>query len=100
MQPADGEPPTHAQIVVTDEGDGLIDGEAEAIFERFSRGGTAGRRANQDGAGLGLALALEHVALHGGRIWASNRRDGVRGARFVVELPIEVRDAAYHGDDR
>jgi len=100
VQPADGEPPTHAQIVVTDEGDGLIDGEAEAIFERFSRGGTAGRRANQDGAGLGLALALEHVALHGGRIWASNRRDGVRGARFVVELPIEVRDAAYHGDDR
>ena len=100
VQPADGEPPTHAQIVVTDEGDGLIEAEAAGIFERFSRGGTAGRRAKQDGAGLGLALALEHVALHGGRIWAANRTDGIRGARFVVELPIEVRHAAYHGDER
>jgi len=97
VQPADGEPTTHGQIVVTDEGDGLADGESDRIFERFSRGGSAGRRANQDGSGLGLALAREHVALHGGRIMAGNRRDGIRGSRFVVELPIDVRDATYHG---
>lgn len=98
VQPADGEPPTHAQIVVTDEGEGLVAEDADRIFERFSRGGSAGRRSNQDGAGLGLALAREHVSLHGGRIVAGNRHDGVRGARFVVELPIEVRDSAYDGD--
>ncbi len=77
-----------AWIVVEDDGDGLIEGEEIAIFERFSRGGTAGRRAGQEGAGLGLALALEHVTMHGGRIWAENRQDGIRGARFTVELTI------------
>lgn len=82
------ESPDRAWIVVEDDGDGLIEGEELAIFERFSRGGTAGRRAGQEGAGLGLALALEHVTMHGGRIWARNRQDGIRGARFTVELTI------------
>ena len=81
---------SYVWIVVEDDGEGLIAGETEKIFERFSRGGAAGRRSGQDGAGLGLALALEHVTLHGGRIWAENRTDGIRGARFVVELPVEV----------
>lgn len=80
--------PDRAWIVVEDDGDGLIEGEELAIFERFSRGGTAGRRSGQEGAGLGLALALEHVTMHGGRIWAENRQDGIRGARFTVELTI------------
>ena len=79
------------EIVVEDDGEGLIAGETEKIFERFSRGGAAGRRSGQEGAGLGLALALEHVTLHGGRIWAENRTDGIRGARFVVELPVEIQ---------
>jgi hypothetical protein len=26
--------------------------------------------------------------MHGGRIWAANRTDGIRGARFFVELPL------------
>jgi signal transduction histidine kinase len=86
----DDDPPTHVWIIVEDDGDGLIEGEFDQIFERFSRGGAAGRRAGTEGAGLGLALAREHVALHRGRIWATNRIDGIRGARFIVELPIEI----------
>ncbi|MFM1839456.1 MAG: hypothetical protein RIS37_722 [Actinomycetota bacterium] len=82
-------PPTHVWIIVEDDGDGLIEGESSKIFERFSRGGAAGRRAGTEGAGLGLALAREHVTLHKGRIWAENRTDGIRGARFIVELPID-----------
>ncbi|MFA5773814.1 MAG: HAMP domain-containing sensor histidine kinase [Ilumatobacteraceae bacterium] len=78
-------------IIVQDDGAGLADEELELIFERFSRGGTSGRRSASEGAGLGLALAREHVALHGGRIWAENRSDGHTGARFVVELPIAFR---------
>ena len=77
-------------IIVEDDGDGLIEGEFTKIFERFSRGGAAGRRAGTEGAGLGLALAREHVTLHRGRIWAENRTDGIRGARFIVELPIDT----------
>lgn len=76
-------------IIVQDDGEGLIESELEMIFERFSRGGTAGRRRASEGAGLGLALAREHVTLHGGRVWAEQRSDGINGARFIVELPIE-----------
>ena len=82
-------PPANVWIIVEDDGDGLIEGESSKIFERFSRGGAAGRRAGTEGAGLGLALAREHVTLHKGRIWAENRIDGIRGARFIVELPID-----------
>lgn len=87
--PGRGSTPSHVWIVVEDDGFGLIEGEETKIFGRFTRGGTAGRRSGQDGAGLGLALALEHVTMHGGRIWAANRTDGIRGARFVVELPLD-----------
>jgi len=91
IQLADEEPPaSNVWIVVEDDGDGLIEGEFSKIFERFSRGGAAGRRAGTEGAGLGLALAREHVTLHRGRIWAENRADGIRGARFIVELPIDT----------
>jgi signal transduction histidine kinase len=83
------EPIGNIWIVVEDNGEGLIDGEAEKIFERFSRGAAAGKRFGQEGAGLGLALALEHITLHGGRIWAENRQDGIVGARFIVEIAIE-----------
>ena len=84
------EPIGNIWIVVEDNGEGLIDGESEKIFERFSRGAAAGKRFGQEGAGLGLALALEHITLHGGRIWAENRQDGIVGASFIVEIAIEV----------
>lgn len=84
------EPIGNIWIVVEDNGEGLIDGESEKIFERFSRGAAAGKRFGQEGAGLGLALALEHITLHGGRIWAENRQDGIVGARFIVEIAFEV----------
>jgi signal transduction histidine kinase len=84
------EPIGNIWIIVEDNGEGLIDGESEKIFERFSRGAAAGKRSGQEGAGLGLALALEHITLHGGRIWAENRQDGIVGARFIVEIAIEV----------
>ena len=59
------------------------------IFERFARGGSAGRRASSDGAGLGVSLVDEHVVMHGGRVWVTDRLDGEPGARFVIELDAE-----------
>ncbi|MEO6156786.1 MAG: HAMP domain-containing sensor histidine kinase [Ilumatobacteraceae bacterium] len=83
------EPLGHVWIAVEDHGPGVLVEERELIFERFARGGVAGRRGGNDGAGLGLALVAEHVRMHGGRVWVEPRLDGEPGARFVIELPAE-----------
>jgi signal transduction histidine kinase len=75
------------QIAVEDDGPGIPDDERDIVFERFARGGGAGRRGSGEGVGLGLALVAEHVRLHGGRVWVEERAD-TNGARFVVELPV------------
>jgi signal transduction histidine kinase len=77
-------------ITVEDHGPGVPAEERILIFERFARGGVAGRRGGSEGAGLGLALVDEHVKLHRGRVWVENRHDGADGACFVIELPAEV----------
>lgn len=76
------------QIAVEDDGPGIAEDERDLVFERFARGGSAGRRGSGEGVGLGLALVAEHVRLHGGRVWVEDRTDGESGARFVVELPV------------
>ncbi len=81
---------SHVWIVVEDAGEGVVDTDADRIFERFSRGVGASKRGASEGAGLGLALVREHVRLHGGRVWAESRRDGESGARFIVELACET----------
>jgi two-component system, OmpR family, sensor histidine kinase MtrB len=84
----DGEPVSDVQIAVEDHGPGVPPEERTLIFERFARGISAGRRGAGEGAGLGLALVDEHVRLHGGRVWVTDRSDGEEGARFVIELPV------------
>jgi signal transduction histidine kinase len=76
------------QLAVEDEGPGVPDEERNLIFDRFARGGGAGRRGSGEGVGLGLALVAEHVRLHGGQVWVEDRDDEKAGARFVVELPV------------
>ncbi len=85
----DGEPLGHVWIAVQDDGPGVPTEERVLVFERFARGGVAGRRSATDGAGLGLALVDEHVRMHGGRVWVEDRVDELPGARFVIELPAE-----------
>lgn len=85
-------PVTKVRIAVEDHGKGVPEAERQLIFERFARGGGAGRRASSDGAGLGLALVDEHVRMHGGRVWVEDRLDGDHGARFVIELAAEELD--------
>jgi two-component system sensor histidine kinase MtrB len=88
----DGQPIRHIHIAVEDHGPGVPENERALVFERFARGGMAGRRAGNDGAGLGLSLVDEHVRMHGGRVWVEDRLDGEPGARFVIELPAEELD--------
>ncbi len=79
---------SRVRIEVSDDGPGVPDDERRLIFERFARGGVAGRRRDNDGAGLGLALVAEHVRLHSGSVWVETGRRG-SGSTFVIELPAE-----------
>ena len=86
------QPVTRIQISVSDHGPGVPESERTLVFERFARGGSAGRRSGSDGAGLGLALVDEHVRMHGGKVWVTDRLDDRPGARFVIELDAEEID--------
>jgi signal transduction histidine kinase len=82
-----------AQIVVEDRGPGVAPADRQRIFQRFSRADAdAGKRGQDTGVGLGLSLVAEHVRLHEGQVWVTDRDDGEPGARFVVELPIQPDD--------
>ncbi len=72
-------------VHVDDVGPGVPAEDREAIFQRFFRGTTAGRRSSTDGVGLGLALVHEQVRLHGGQVWVEDVAP--HGARFVLQLP-------------
>ena len=75
-----------AEVAVEDVGPGVQPAERGAIFERFYRGAAAGRRSGTSGTGLGLALVVEHVKAHHGRVDVTDRPGG--GARFIVRLPV------------
>lgn len=66
-------------VAVSDQGDGIADGDRELVFSRYWQGGA------KAGTGLGLFLVRGIVAAHGGTIRVS---DGPgRGARLEVLLP-------------
>lgn len=74
------------RIVVADTGPGIPEEWRERIFDRFSQVESEATR-SREGAGLGLVLCREIVALHQGRIWVEPCRGG--GSRFMLELPLE-----------
>ncbi len=70
----DDQRPDTVWIAVEDAGPGVAPEDRGRIFQRFNRGGSAGRRGLGEGVGLGLALVEEHVKLHRGRVWVESRR--------------------------
>ncbi|MFI6349213.1 sensor histidine kinase [Streptomyces sp. NPDC050560] len=76
----------HAVVTVADDGPGVPAAERERIFERFVRLDDA-RARDGGGAGLGLAIARDAAAHHGGTLTARERPGG--GALFVLRLPLE-----------
>lgn len=83
------------KIEVADRGPGLTEEETQAVFEKLYRGSASAGMAR--GAGLGLAIAQAIVQAHGGKIWATNRREG--GAVFAFTLPLERPPADLALDD-
>lgn len=67
-------------LEVEDQGQGIPDGKAEKIFERFEQ---AGKQAG--GFGLGLFISREIVEAHGGSI--SARTNEMGGATFRIVIP-------------
>jgi signal transduction histidine kinase len=86
------------EIGVEDSGPGVPEEERELIFDRFSRGASAGNRGSDSGTGLGLSLVDEHARLHGGRAWVTDVEDGP-GARFAIFLPTETRSLDDEDDE-
>jgi two-component system, OmpR family, sensor kinase len=70
---------------VTDTGPGVQPRDAEAIFERFSRGSHPRSGAHRSGAGLGLAIVRAIAEAHHGVV-RLNSTPG-QGATFGIELP-------------
>ena len=72
-----------ALLEVSDTGPGIEPGDLARIFDRFYRGR---RTAGTSGSGIGLAVASELAAAHGGTVVAKNGEAG--GAVFTVALPV------------
>jgi two-component system heavy metal sensor histidine kinase CusS len=80
------------EIAVGDEGAGVPEGERARIFEPFFRG--ARERAGGGGAGLGLSIVRAIARAHGGDVHLDTAPRDLRGARFVVRLPLLCQAAA------
>ncbi|MGE5459420.1 MAG: ATP-binding protein, partial [Solirubrobacterales bacterium] len=74
-----------ATVRVEDDGPGIAPDMREAVFERFRQ--DPGRVGRYGGAGLGLAIARDFAALHGGTIHVRETPHG--GAALELEIPLE-----------
>jgi heavy metal sensor kinase len=74
--------PDAVEVAVTDQGEGIPEGERERVFERFVRVDTS----RPEGAGLGLPIARAVAEAHGGTLVLAH--SGASGSTFLVRLPL------------
>jgi signal transduction histidine kinase len=74
--------PGMVTIAVTDSGPGIPVDQLPFVFDRFYRGD---RSRSTPGTGIGLSIAKQIVARHGGSLTAENAPGG--GAQLTVRLP-------------
>ncbi len=75
----------HWQFAVNDDGIGFHPGEADQLFDIFTRLKQARSR---PGSGIGLASVLELSKLHGGTAWAAGRPG--KGATFYFTIAKSI----------
>jgi signal transduction histidine kinase len=76
-----------ARVFVEDDGQGIPADRHATLFQRFAP------RPSRAGLGLGLSIAHDVAAAHGGRLTLEAStlppgRPGTTGARFVLRLPL------------
>jgi len=80
-------PERRLRLWVQDTGPGVAPADAERIFDRFTRGDSAGARR---GSGLGLAIVRAITDGHGGSAWVDSVLG--EGATFGIDVPAPVLD--------
>ncbi|GJM28005.1 MAG: hybrid sensor histidine kinase/response regulator [Cyclobacteriaceae bacterium] len=74
-----------AEIIIEDTGKGIPSEKLPYVFDRFYQADHSYTR-QQEGTGIGLALAKELVELHHGSISAASKKG--KGATFIIQLPL------------
>jgi len=77
-----------ARIAVDDQGPGIPTSERRRAWHRYYRL-TRDRERAIAGAGIGLSVVRELIALHGGVTRLESSAGG--GLRVVIELPLEAK---------
>lgn len=75
---------THVRVEIVDQGPGIVKGEEESLFKKFSKLSSK-PTAGESSTGLGLALVKEYVDKIGGEVWYD--KSSVNGSTFVVQFP-------------
>jgi two-component system, NtrC family, sensor histidine kinase GlrK len=78
---------SRALLEVSDSGPGIAPYDREHLFDPFFRG-SSGHDSHVSGSGLGLSIAREYVAAHGGTITLLPSNSG---ALFRVTLPLSAQ---------
>jgi signal transduction histidine kinase len=79
------------EIVVEDNGSGVPQGQQADLFKRFFRGDAQSGNGVETGAGLGLAIVHDIVAMHDGDVLYADAPEG--GSRFIVRIPLAAKPA-------
>ncbi|MCC5948509.1 MAG: GAF domain-containing protein [Nitriliruptoraceae bacterium] len=72
------------EVAISDDGPGIATEDLPHVFDRFYRGGLPDTRATS-GLGLGLALAQDVIAAHGGQLQVASSEG--EGTTFSFDLP-------------
>jgi two-component system phosphate regulon sensor histidine kinase PhoR len=76
-----------AEISVQDKGIGIPKQEQREVFQKFTRG-SAAKKLNVTGTGIGLTMADQIVKAHGGRLELASEPGC--GSRFTILLPVQA----------
>jgi two-component system, chemotaxis family, CheB/CheR fusion protein len=79
---------THAQISVSDNGQGMGAELLLHVFDRFYQGDSS-RRKSSHGLGLGLSIVRHIVELHSGTVRAESAGEG-QGTTLIIQLPLDL----------